>query len=111
MLFRSYKDMKVVREMYSRGYRFVPIDLYKAQANRFSIVDGKLMPSLSAVSGLGSKAAEAIVSAAKNGPFISKDDFRERTKVSKTMMDLLSDLGILKGLPDSNQLSFFDMIQ
>ena len=54
------------------------------------------------------KAAEAVVDAVKDGPFLSKDDFRNRTKVSKTVVDLLSDLNILDSLPESNQLSLFD---
>ena len=60
------------------------------------------------IDGLGEKAAEAVVDAVKDGPFLSKDDFRNRTKVSKTVVDLLSDLKILDGLPESNQLSLFD---
>ena len=104
----EYKDMKVVREMYARGYDFIPIDIYQAQASRFQIIDGKLMPALSTIDGLGGKAADAVVDAVKDGAFLSKDDFRERTKVSKTVIDLLGDLGILKDLPESNQLSLFD---
>ena len=104
----TYRDMKVVREMYARGFEFLPIDIYESGANRFKIKDGKLLPSLSTVSGLGEKAAEAVVDAVKDGPFLSKDDFRNRTKVSKTVVDLLSDLKILDGLPESNQLSLFD---
>ena len=104
----TYKDMKSVLEMYARGFDFVPIDIYKAQANRFQIVDGKLMPSLSSISGLGDKAAAAVVDAVKDGTFLSKDDFMARTKVSKTVTDLLTDLKILDNLPESNQLSIFD---
>ncbi|MDO4453406.1 MAG: PolC-type DNA polymerase III [Eubacteriales bacterium] len=104
----TYKDMKIVREMYARGFTFLPIDLYKAQARRFQILDGKLMPALSTIEGLGDKAADAVVDAAKEGAFLSKDDFRDRTKVSKTVIDLMSELGILDGLPESNQLSLFD---
>ena len=66
------------------------------------------MPSLSAISGLGDKAAAAVVDAVKDGPFLSKDDFMTRTKVSKTITDLLCDLKILDGLPETNQLSIFD---
>ena len=106
----EYKDMKVVREMYERGFEFCPIDIMKAQASKFQIVDGKLMPSLSTIDGMGGKAAEAVVDAVKDGPFVSKDDFRERTKVSKTVIDLMSDLGILNGLPESSQLSLFDYL-
>ena len=93
----TYRDMKVVREMYARGFEFLPIDIYESGANRFKIKDGKLLPSLSVlISGLGDKAAEAVVDAVKDGPFLSKDDFRNRTKVSKTVVDLLSDLNILR---------------
>ena len=106
----EYKDMKVVREMYERGFEFTPIELDKVQATRFSIVDGKLMPSLSSIGGLGDKAAESVVDAVKDGPFLSREDFRSRTKVSKTMSDLLGELGILKDMPESNQLSLFDLL-
>ena len=104
----TVKDMKIVREMYARGFEFTPIDIYTAEASRFQIVDGKLMPSLSSIDGMGDKAAEAVVEAAKDGPFLSKDDFRSRTKVSKTVIDLMDDLGLLGDLPESNQLSLFD---
>ena len=104
----TYKDMRIVQEMYARGYEFWTIDLYKAQASRFQIIDGKLMPALSTIDGLGEKAAEAVVEAAKDGTFLSKDDFRQRTKVSKTVIDLMGDLGLFGDLPESNQLSLFD---
>ncbi|MDE7436151.1 MAG: PolC-type DNA polymerase III [Lachnospiraceae bacterium] len=103
-----YKDMRCVQEMYARGYEFLPIDLYRVQAQRFQIIDGRLMPSLSTIEGMGDKAAEAVVEAAKDGPFLSKDDFRQRTKVSKTVIDLMGDLGLFGELPESNQLSLFD---
>ena len=106
----EYKDMKVVREMYERGYSFLPLDIYKAKATKFQIIDGKLMPSLSTIDGMGDKAAEAVAEAALDGPFISRDDFRERTHVSKTLVDLMADLQILQGLPESNQLSLFDLM-
>ncbi len=104
----TIKDMKIVQEMYARGYEFLPMDIFIAQAHAFQIIDGKLMPSLDSIEGLGDKAAEAVVEAAKDGPFLSKDDFRQRTKVSKTVIDFMSDLGILGNLPESNQLSLFD---
>lgn len=104
----AYGDMRVVQEMYARGFEFEPIDIFRAQSRSFQIVDGKLMPSLSSIDGLGEKAADAIVEAAQDGPFLSKDDFRERTKVSKTIVDLMAELGLLGDLPESNQLSLFD---
>ena len=106
----TLKDMKIVQEMYARGFEFHTMDIYKAKARDFQIIDGKLMPALSTIEGLGDKAADAVEEAAKDGIFLSKDDFRQRTKVSKTVIDLMSDLGILSGLPETNQLSIFDMI-
>jgi DNA polymerase-3 subunit alpha (Gram-positive type) len=106
----AYKDMKIVQEMYARGFEFVPIDIFSAQSRLFQVVDGKLMPSLNSIDGLGEKAADAIVEAAKDGPFLSKDDFRQRTKASKTIVDLMSDLGLLGNLPESNQISLFDFV-
>ena len=105
----TYKDMRIVQEMYARGFEFLPIDLYKAKAHHFQIIDNKLMPSISTIDGLGDKAADAVVEAAKDGKFLSRDDFRQRTKVSKTVIDLMVDLGILADLPESNQLSLFDL--
>ncbi len=104
----SLKDMKIVLEMYARGYDFVPIDIFSANSRSFQIVDGKLMPSLNSIDGLGETAADAIVEAAKDGPFLSKDDFRQRTKVSKTIVELMDSLNLLGKLPESNQISLFD---
>lgn len=106
----AQSDMKIVMEMYARGYDFTPIDIFQAQSRRFQIIDGKIMPSLNSIDGLGEKAADAIVEAVKNGPFLSKDDFRQRTKVSKTVIELMSELKLLGDLPDSNQISLFDFI-
>lgn len=104
----SYRDMKIVQEMYARGFAFIPIDIFTAHSRNFQIIEGKLMPSLNSIDGLGEKAADAIVEAAKDGPFLSKDDFRQRTKVSKTVIDLMSSLNLLGDLPESNQISLFD---
>ena len=106
----SYKDMKIVQEMYARGFTFVPIDIFTAQSRLFQIVDGKLMPSLNSIDGLGERVADAIVEAVKDGPFLSKDDFRERTKAPKSVIDLMSELGLLGNLPESNQISLFDFV-
>lgn len=106
----TFKDMKVVQEMYARGYEFIPIDIFRAESRNFQVIDNKVMPSLNSIEGLGEKAADAIVEAAKEGPFLSKDDFRIRTRTSKTVIDLMSELNLLGGLPESNQLSFFDML-
>lgn len=104
------KDMKIVQEMYARGYLFEKIDIFRAESRLFQVIDNKIMPSLNSIDGLGEKAADAIVEAAKQGPFLSKDDFRIRTKTSKTVIDLMSELNLLGDLPETNQLSLFDMM-
>ena len=105
----TLKDMRIVQEMYARGFEFMPVDLQRAKAHRFQIIDGKLMPALDTIEGLGEKAADAVEEAVKDGPFLSKDDFRNRTKVSKTVIDLMDDLGLLGDIPESNQISLFDL--
>ena len=104
----TYKDMRLVQEMYARGFEFLPLDIYKSEPHHFQIADGKLLPALNTIDGLGDNAAVAIAEAAKDGIFLSKDDFRERTKVSKTTIELMSDLGLFGDMPESNQLSLFD---
>lgn len=104
------KDMRLVQEMYARGFEFLPIDLYTSHSRNFQIVDGKLLPPFISIDGLGESAADGIMAASKNGEYLSKEDFISRTKVSKTACGLMSDLGIVKGLPESNQLSLFDFV-
>ena len=106
----AYGDMKIVQEMYARGFEFEPIDIFRAQSRNFQIVNGKIMPSLNSIDGLGEKAADAIVEAAKDGPFLSRDDFRQRTKVSTTVVDMMARLHLLGDIPESNQISLFDFV-
>ena len=102
------KDMRIVQEMYARGYDFMPIDIYKAKARSFQIVDGKIMPSFKVIDKVGEVAGEGIEIAARAGEFLSKDDLRARAKVGQTVIDKLNDLGLLGSMADSNQLSLFD---
>ena len=102
------RDMRIVQEMYERGFDFMPIDLYRAKADRFQIIDGKLMPSFMSIDGMGQKAAESLEAAAKDGPFVSKDDLKDRAKLSKTLIDKMDELGLLGDIPDSAQFSLFD---
>ncbi|MCR5608596.1 MAG: PolC-type DNA polymerase III [Lachnospiraceae bacterium] len=105
----SFSDMRIVQEMYCRGFEFMPIDLKVVKARHFQIIDGKLMPALSSIDGLGDKAADSIVEGVKYGDFLSKDDFKQRCKVSSTVCDTLARLGLLGDLPESNQISLMDM--
>ena len=101
--------MRIVQEMHARGYEFTPIDIYKAKARTFQIIDGKIMPSFKVISKVGEVAGESIEIAARDGEFLSKDDLRQRAKIGQSAIDKLSELGILGDMTDSNQLSLFDL--
>lgn len=108
----SLKDMKLVLEMYARGFEFLPIDIYRADAERFQIMDGKIMPALCSIEGLGGKAAAQVQEAAKEalkvGGFSSKDNLREMAKIGKSTIEKFTQLGLLNDIPDSDQFSLFD---
>ncbi|MBO4904324.1 MAG: PolC-type DNA polymerase III [Lachnospiraceae bacterium] len=105
----TLKDLKIAEEMYARGYEFMPIDVFRAKPHHCTIVDGKIMPRLDCIDGLGDKAADQVADAVKDGPFLSLDDFQERTRVSRSVIDHMVELGLLESLPESNQLSLFDI--
>src|SRR5699024_3053337 len=90
--------LKVSLEMYERGYRFQKVDLYRSDAKNF-IVDGdSLIPPFNSVDGLGTNAALNIVKARKEGEFLSKQDLRERSRISKTVLEYLDQHGCLEGM-------------
>ena len=100
--------LELVHEMYQRGFKFVPMNLYKSDAIKFKVTDdGFILPPLCTIQGLGANAAENIVNERENGEFSTIEEFRERTKVSKTVIQLLKDSGIFEGIPDTNQMSLF----
>jgi DNA polymerase-3 subunit alpha (Gram-positive type) len=94
-------------EMTARGFQFKSIDLYRSQANRFIIDGNSLIPPFSSVQGIGENAARQIEVAREQGPFLSIEDFQSRSKVSRTVIELLAGMGCFRGLPESNQLSLF----
>jgi DNA polymerase-3 subunit alpha (Gram-positive type) len=102
--------LELCNEMIERGYEFGMIDLYKSDAENFVIDGNKLIAPFRAVPSLGLNVAKQIVEARKNGPFLSKEDLANRGKVSKTLIEYMTDNGVLKDLPDENQLSLFDML-
>ena len=109
----TLRDMKIVQEFYARGFEFLKIDLYQSDAIKFQVVEGKLLPPFSVIEGMGGIAAEALAVVAhteteRGEKFLSKDDIRQKAKVSQTVLDTLAELGLLGGLPESNQLSIFD---
>ena len=94
-------------EMCERGYGFKNVDLYRSSATEFLVEDNQLIPPFNAVDGLGTNAAINIVNAREDGEFLSKQDLRERSKISKTVLEYLDNFGCLEGMPDENQLSLF----
>ena len=107
----EYGDMRLVEEMYERGIEFLPIDIFKAKSREFQVIGDKIMPALNSIDGMGEKAADQIVEAAKDGPFLSKDDFKQRTKCPQAVIDKMADMGLLGDIPDSNQISIFDLMK
>ncbi|OZU90286.1 PolC-type DNA polymerase III [Virgibacillus indicus] len=99
--------LEISLEMCERGFAFNKVDLYKSSATEF-IVDGStLIPPFNAVDGLGTNAAINIVKAREEGEFLSKEDLRERSKISKTVLEYLDNHGCLEGMAEKNQLSLF----
>ncbi len=101
--------LEVANEMYARGIKFLPVDIYHSEATKFLIEPEGIRPSLNSLQGLGVSAAQNIVEARKNGDFLSVDDLRVRAKISKSVIEILQNQGCFKGLPESNQLSFFNL--
>jgi len=105
------KDMvtvlEVCHEMYMRGLKFVPIDIYKSDATRFLITDEGILPPLNALSGLGDNAAAAICRAREEGEFATHDDLRIRAGVPKSVVETLDASGVISSIPKSSQLSLF----
>ncbi|WP_086347415.1 PolC-type DNA polymerase III [Candidatus Enterococcus clewellii] len=102
--------LELANEMLERGYKFSMIDLYKSDAENFVIDGDTLIAPFRAVPSLGLNVANAIVEARQDREFLSKEDLATRGKVSKTLIEYMNDNGVLKDLPDENQLSLFDML-
>ena len=99
--------LEISYEMYKRGLNFLKVDLYKSEATKFKIEEDGIRPPLNALQGVGDNAAKSIVECRENGEFISKEDLRLRSKVSKTVIETLDNHGCLEGMQESNQLSLF----
>ena len=98
--------LEVAYEMFSRGVEMDKVDLYRSSAAKFRIEQGRLLPPLCAIQGLGETVARNIEAEAQR-EFISLEDFRTRTKANKSVTDILISHGCLCGLPESNQLTLF----
>lgn len=102
-----YDDLELVLEMYERGFEFLPVDLYKSDATRFRVEDGKIRPPLNSIAGLGNVVAQSICEAKKDGEFMCIDELQQRGKVGKSVIELLKKFGCLNGMSQSSQMSLF----
>ncbi|MDR0879313.1 MAG: PolC-type DNA polymerase III [Clostridioides sp.] len=102
-----YTILEVAREMYARGIKILPVDIYESHATEFKVVgDRTILPPMTSLQGLGENAALNIMSERQNGEFISKEDLRKRAKVSKPVIEVLTKHGSLEGMSDRDQLAF-----
>ena len=100
--------LEVALEMYARKIKIIPVDIYKSDATKFIVVDDTtILPPMIALQGVGENAAINIQNERENGEFISKEDLRKRTKISKTVVETLSNHGSLNNMSEKNQLSLF----
>ena len=102
--------LELANEMLERGFKFQMVDLNKSDASQWLIDGDTLIAPFNSVPGLGLNVAKQIVAAREDKPFISKEDLAKRGKVSKTLIDFMTENKVLEGLPDENQLSLFDMM-
>ena len=99
--------LEIANEMIERGFSFQMVDLNKSLASEFIIEDDTLIPPFRTIPGLGAGAAQTIVEARQEAPFLSKEDLQKRGKVGKTILEYMEENGIVDGLPDEDQLSLF----
>ncbi|SHJ22561.1 DNA polymerase-3 subunit alpha [Clostridium cavendishii DSM 21758] len=106
-----YDDLELVLEMYERGLKFLPIDLYKSHSTNFLVEEDGLRPPINSIAGMGNVAAEGIYNAVREEtPINSVEDLKKRAKIGNAAAELLKKFGCLNGLPEKDQLSFFDVI-
>ncbi|GFP78199.1 DNA polymerase III subunit alpha [Clostridium fungisolvens] len=110
-----YDDLELVLEMYERGLKFLPIDLYKSHSTNFLVEEEGIRPPINSISGMGNVAAEGIYNAIQEAikddtPINSIEDLKKRAKIGNSAIDSLRKFGCLNGLPEKDQLSFFDLI-
>lgn len=105
----SLTVLEVAQEMYARGYNFQKVDLYKSDSDKFLIGDQGILPPLKSLEGVGETAAKNIVKERTIDKFLSIEDLISRTKISKTVVEALREHGCFNDLPESNQISLFNI--
>jgi DNA polymerase III subunit alpha, Gram-positive type len=101
--------LEVALEMVCRGFSFRTVSLYESHSTKFLLDEenGALIPPFAAIPGVGDSAANNLYQARNDGPFLSIEDLQNRSRVSKTVVEILDGLSCLEGLPEANQLSLF----
>lgn len=99
--------LEVALEMYCRNIKILPVDLYASDPVKFHITEKGILPPLSSLQGLGTAAAKSIAEAREEGEFVSIEDLRARTRVSKTVINVLKNHGALDNIPETSQISLF----
>lgn len=100
--------LQIINEMLARGIALLPVDLYRSEAKKFVVEDGKIRLPFSSLSGVGEAAAISLREARDTGgEYISIDDLQSRAKVSSAVIDTLREVGALSGLPESSQTTLF----
>ena len=100
--------LEVCHEFYKRGFTFAPMDIYKSDATKFLVTENGLIPPFTSMPGIGEQAAINLVEERKNGPFLSAEELSVRCpKVSKSVIELLDEIGALGSMPKSTQISLF----
>ncbi len=103
----EYATLQIINEMLARGIELLPIDIYKSDAKRFMIEDGKLRLPFMSISGIGESAAISLAECGKQGEYFSVEELQQKTKVTKAVVESLREIGSLQGLPESSQISLF----
>ena len=103
--------LEICIEMYSRGIEFLPVDLYESDAVNFRDVEGGILPPLNALPGMGENAAKSIAEARENGRFKTIEDLRQRTAITKSVIELLQENHCLDDLAEADQVSLFDTVE
>lgn len=99
--------LMIVNEMMARGFEFLPIDVFKSDAEKYKIEDGKLRLPLCSAKGVGANAAKAVYDAVQQGDLLSIDELQERSGATKSVIETLESIGALSALPKSDQISLF----
>ena len=103
----AFSTLQIVNEMLARGIQVLPVDLYRSHAKKYLVEEGKVRLPFASLAGVGEAAANSLYEAGQQGPYISVDDLQSRSKVSKAVIEMLSEAGALKDLPESSQMTLF----